>query len=80
MTYFHTILLLAVGGALEACNDVPATNHQPITGDHPVSIDTAAVSDTTALAPTSSAPFVNPTKIGRALGEQSPSPPASRTH
>ncbi|MBD2770057.1 hypothetical protein IC235_19385 [Hymenobacter sp. BT664] len=80
MKHFHAALLLALGSALGACNNGPSTNDQPITGDHPVRADTTAVADTIGQAPGSPAPFVNPTKVGQALGEQSPSPPASRTH
>lgn len=77
MKYFPAALLLAVAGALGACNDTPSVNHQPITGNHPAPApaDTTAVLDTTA-AVRSAVPFVPPTKAG----DQSPSPPESRTH
>ncbi|MBO2008831.1 hypothetical protein [Hymenobacter negativus] len=69
-------LLLLLG----ACTS-PATD-QPITGNQPAALpaDSIAPPDTAAARPSGSVPFVNPTKVGRALGEQTPSPPASRTH
>lgn len=68
-------LLLLLG----ACNSPVAD--QPITGDQPAPpADSIAPPDTVATRPVRSAvPFVSPTKVGRVLGEQSPSPAASRT-
>ena len=69
-------LLIATASALlGACNNTPATS------DHPAPPAPAVATDTTASAPSAggAVPFVNPTKVGRVLGSQSPSPPASRT-
>jgi len=74
------VLLALAATLLAACNG--SAPDQPITGNHPAppATDSIAPPDTTAPAAGSPVPFVNPTKVGRALGEQSPSPPASRTH
>ncbi|WP_210518844.1 hypothetical protein [Hymenobacter terricola] len=65
---------------LGACNG--PSSHQPITGNHPAPpvADSLTASDTSAFTPGHAVPFVSPIKAGRVLGEQSPSPPASRTH
>jgi hypothetical protein len=78
MNQYFALLLLAMSSTLVACHDTPSENDQPITGDHPAPVDTAVARDTTAMG-TGAVPFVNPTKVGRVLGSQSPSPPASRT-
>ena len=64
---------------LVACNSSVAD--QPITGNQtaPPAATSPSPPDTTAPATSQPVPFVNPTKVGRALGEKSPSPPASRT-
>lgn len=72
-------LLLAVVGVLAACHDSPSVHDQPITGNHPAPVAAGATRDTVATKPGGPVPFVNPTKVGRVLGSQSPSPPASRT-
>jgi hypothetical protein len=68
-------LLLLLGACTSPASD------QPITGNQPAAplADSLVVPDTAASRPAQPVPFVNPTKVGRALGEQSPSPPASRT-
>jgi hypothetical protein len=73
------LLALAVA-LLGGCQGSAAD--QPITGNHPAppTTNAAAPPDTTAPASSKQVPFVNPTKAGRALGEQTPSPPASRIH
>ena len=75
----RAIGLLALAAALlGGCNGSAAD--QPITGNHPAppAANAVAAPDTTAPASGEPVPFVNPTKAGRALGEQTPSPPASR--
>jgi hypothetical protein len=71
--------LLPVLFLLGACNSPIAD--QPITGNQsaPPPVDSIAPPDTVAARPVQVVPFVSPTKVGRALGEQTPSPPASRT-
>jgi hypothetical protein len=68
---------VVAGTLLGSCQDKPS---------QPTAADTAAApaADTTAdtlkqtRGPKEKVPFVAPTKIGRILGDQSPSPPASR--
>ncbi|MBJ6110900.1 hypothetical protein JAO73_17895 [Hymenobacter sp. BT523] len=70
-------LLLAAAGALVACNGSPV-NNQPATGALPA--PAPATPDTTRPARAGRAvPFVPPTKVGRVLGNGTPSPPNSRT-
>ena len=80
MPHYFTGLLLAVSGTLGACNTTPSVDHQPVTGDQTAPVDTTATLDTLATSSSGAAPFVVPTRVGRALGPQSPSPVGSRTH
>lgn len=77
---FSTLLIATASLLLGGCNDAPSTR-VPVTGDRPAAPTPAVAADTTAPTPSASGavPFVNPTKVGRVLGSQSPSPPASRT-
>ncbi len=82
MKYFPAALCFAVGGALGACNSSPAVNDQPVAATSPAPADSVVVVDTLAASghgTRGAVPFVAPTKLGRILGSQSPSPPASRT-
>lgn len=74
-------LVVVACALLGACNDSPSRN-QPITGDHPAPAPTTATADTIKPDPAAKqqVPFVNGTKVGRALGNGTPSPPDSRTH
>ena len=67
---------------LAACNGSPsqppvgnATAQAPAVAPDSLGADTLRTRPT----PRPAVPFVNPTKAGRVLGDQSPSPPASRT-
>ncbi len=77
---FPALLIASASTLLGACDNAPATS-VPTTGDHPAAVTSAVTADTTAPTPPTggAVPFVNPTKVGRVLGSQSPSPPASRT-
>lgn len=69
--------VLGVAGALlGACQDRPS---QPAAAAAPVA-DTTADTLKQGRTPSQPVPFVAPTKIGRVLGDRSPSPPASRSH
>ncbi|MBF9141035.1 hypothetical protein [Hymenobacter properus] len=76
MTAFAGALLVA-DLLLAACQDKPS---QPTaTSEAPVPVaDSSADTLKRVRTPGSKVPFVAPTKIGRVLGEKSPSPPASR--
>jgi hypothetical protein len=67
---------------LGACNSSPsqapaagATAQAPVAAADTLAADTLP----SRPAPRATVPFVNPTKVGRVLGSQTPSPPASRT-
>ncbi|MBF9223024.1 hypothetical protein [Hymenobacter ruricola] len=78
MNPFLAALLLAAAGTLGACNDSPVAHDAPATTPPPV--PAAPAPDTTSPGRAGRAvPFVNPTKVGRVLGNRTPSPPASRT-
>ncbi|UOQ96453.1 hypothetical protein MUN81_14515 [Hymenobacter sp. 5317J-9] len=70
-------LLLSAAGALAACNGSPV-NDQPAASLAP--LPAATPPDTTRAARTRrTVPFVPQTKLGRVLGNTTPSPPASRS-
>lgn len=74
------LVLLAGLGTLAACDSAPSTSAtQPDSRATPP--PPALLPDTTRPASQANGkvPFVPSTKIGRILGSQSPSPPASRT-
>ena len=75
-------LCLAAIGLLGACDGPPARPPATTSAEaHPAvaGVDTPATPAPKARAEAPAAPFVTPTKIGRLLGDKSPSPPASRT-
>lgn len=63
---------------LGACQDKPSQPAGTTEATAPVA-DSTADSLKRVQVPSGNVPFVSPTKIGRVLGEKSPSPPASRT-
>lgn len=68
---------------LSACNGSPSQSTAEGTASQASVAGTDSLgADTVKKRPTPrpAVPFVNPTKIGRVLGDKSPSPPASRTH
>jgi hypothetical protein len=77
---FPALLITIASTLLGACDNAPSTS-VPITGNHPTAPKPVVAADTTVSTPPAggAAPFVNPTKAGRVLGSQSPSPPESRT-
>jgi uncharacterized lipoprotein YbaY len=83
-TRMNTFVGALLGSALlGACQDKPSQPTAPAAvapaAVAPASADTATDTLNRVRAPRQPVPFVAPTKIGRILGDQSPSPPASRT-
>ncbi|SFQ25415.1 hypothetical protein [Hymenobacter arizonensis] len=79
-------LLVAAGAWLAACNgpaaESPVAQDAPATASAPTPAPaTATEADTVQMSRPASnpVPFVTPSKAGRLLGPQTPSPPASRT-
>lgn len=74
------VLLLLAGPGLAACNG-PAGQAPPATATAPGPQAPAPDSAAARLARPAPGPvpFVNGTKVGRLLGPQTPSPPATRT-
>ena len=68
---------LAAGLLLGACQDKPSQPTATTEAAAPVA-DTTADTLKRVKTPSQPVPFVAPTKIGRILGDKSPSPPANR--
>lgn len=70
-------LLTVAGATLGACDGSPS--QQPTAASSAPVHEVVADSTTVKALPPEPVPFVNGTKVGRVLGGNEPSPPASRT-